>query len=311
MRTRLVIGLLNYNAFLPDGEWNRIVDVAAAAERAGVDGISVADHVVLSDQLAEYPYGSFPGGPDGPWLEPLTTLAAIAGRTSKIRLITGILIAPLRPAGLLAKAAATLDQLSRGRLELGVGTGWLSAEYDALGLDFGERGRLLDSTLAACRELWRPGPTDFHSDHVSLSGVHCEPRPVQEGGVPFWIGGKPYGRNVDRIARGGYGWLPPPGSRRDEIVAGTRRLRSAFAAVGRDPGSLQVRVSVAPMRNADGRVDPSSTFRHLPALLEDTGATDVLVSHSAFAGRFDGHEEALYGQLVEEFSDALRGEDPS
>jgi probable F420-dependent oxidoreductase len=309
LRPRLVIGLPNYDAFLRNGEWRRLIEVAAAAERAGIDAVSVADHVVLGGDLDGYPYGSFPGGPEGHWLEPLTTLAAFAGATSTIRLMTGVLIAPLRPAALLAKTAATLDQISAGRLELGVGSGWLKDEYDAVGLSFAERGRLLDDTLAACEELWNPGPSQFQSAHISLSGVHCEPRPIQRDGIPLWTGGELHGRNIRRIVTKGLGWLPPPGSPLNEIVEGARRLRSALADNGCDPTSLRLRVLVGPKVGEVGASQVGSTFRNLPKILDTTGATDVLLFHGSFRPRFDGHEEALYEELVAAFETALEARD--
>src|SRR5215213_11514347 len=110
----LTVGLPNYGPYLGATAWRSLLDLAVAAERAGVDGVSVVDHVVMGSQVDRYPYGRFPGGPQAPWLEPLTVLAAISGVTSRVELATAVLISPLRPAALLAKAAATLDVLSRG-----------------------------------------------------------------------------------------------------------------------------------------------------------------------------------------------------
>jgi probable F420-dependent oxidoreductase len=178
----------------------------------------------------------------------LTCLAAIAGRTDRVRLMTGVLIAPLRPPALLAKAAATLDVISGGRLDLGVGTGWLAKEYEASGLDFGERGRLLDDALDACTALWAGGPTDFDSPRLHFEDVYCEPRPVQEGGVPFWIGGELHKRNLARIVRRCSGWIPSPTARRREIAAGIETLEAALEAAGRDPAEVRVRIGVPPPR---------------------------------------------------------------
>lgn len=296
---RLIVGLANYGRLFADGEWGRLLDLVAAADAAGVDAVSVVDHVVLGGDLEGYPYGSFPGGVDGPWLEPLTTLAAFAGRTDRVRLLTGILIAPLRPPALLAKTAATLDQLSGGRLELGVGTGWLAKEYEALGLDFGDRGRLLDDCLDACRELWRGG-TEFESPRLRFTDVHVSPRPLQEGGVPLWVGGDLHARNLERIVRSADGWIPSPPTRPSEVAAGAARLREAFAAAGRDPATLRVRVSLGPARDDDGRPDPGGTFERLPAILAETGASDVFVAHEAFS-RDPAAAPALFADLVAAF----------
>jgi probable F420-dependent oxidoreductase len=301
---RLIVGLSNFHDFLPNGEWHRLLDVAEAADAAGVDGISVVDHVVLGGDLDGYPYGAFPGGLDAPWLEPLTTLAAFVGRTEGARLMTGVLVAPLRPAALLAKTVATLDQLSGGRLELGVGTGWLAEEYGALGLDYADRGRLLDSTLDACRDLWSPGATNFHSDFVHLEAVHSSPPPLQAG-VPIWVGGDLHPRNVRRIVERADGWIPSPPARPAEIAAGAEKLRTAFEEAGRDPTALRVRVSVVPRRTEDSDADVGSTFRDLAGILEATGATDVFVPHAAFRPRHGGDDEELFGALVEMFNSAV------
>ena len=126
----------NYGATFARGEWHRFVDLGRAADDAGVDRVVVVDHVVMGPHTENYAWGKFPVPPDAPWFEPLTMLTAIAAVTTRVRLATGILIAPLRPAAFLAKQVATLDQLSRGRVDLGVGTGWQREEYDAEGLDF-------------------------------------------------------------------------------------------------------------------------------------------------------------------------------
>jgi len=304
MPPRLIVVLSNFHDQFPDGGWDGLLDLAAAADAAGIGAVSVVDHVALGGDLDGYPYGAFPGGPEAPWLEPLTTLAAIAGRTERIRLMTGILIAPLRPAALLAKTAATLDQLSGGRLDLGVGTGWLPKEYEAVGLDFGERGRLLDDTLAACNALWRGGPTSFDSPRLRFDDVHCSPRPVQPGGVPFWVGGDLHPRNVERIVRHAAGWIPAPPTKPADVAAGATLLRSAFAEAGRDPAELRVRVSLAPGRDDDGRITASRTFDALPATLAQTGATDVFVAHQAFGSPADAAPE-LFGELAEAFAGAV------
>ncbi|HEX4732450.1 MAG TPA: TIGR03619 family F420-dependent LLM class oxidoreductase [Solirubrobacterales bacterium] len=267
---RLHVGLDNYGAYLGD-DWARLLDLAVAADEAGVDTVVLVDHMVLGGDLSGYPYGPFATAPDAPWMEPLTCLAAIAGRTARVRLMTGVLIAPLRPPALLAKTAATLDVLSGGRLDLGVGTGWLAKEYEAAGLDFAERGRLLDDALDACAALWQGGPTDFDSPRLRFEDVYCEPRPRQAGGIPFWIGGELHDRNLARLVRRASGWIPSPTARRRDIAAGIERLDAALEAAGRDPAEVRVRIGVPAPRDEDAGVERS--MERL-AEVREIGATD-------------------------------------
>ena len=205
-------------------------------------------------------WGKFPVPPEAPWLEPLIVLAAVASATSRVRLATGILIAPLRPAVLLAKQAATLDVLSRGRLDLGVGTGWQREEYDAEGIDFAQRGALLSDTIAACKVLWSDTPAALDTPTLSFRDVYCEPKPLQAGGVPLWIGGSLHARNLERLVRWGDAWIPIMGATIDDIADGARRIADAWRAAGRDPAGLQVQ---APLRDrARRRRTPRPRSQH-------------------------------------------------
>ncbi|WP_448624265.1 TIGR03619 family F420-dependent LLM class oxidoreductase [Geodermatophilus sp. URMC 64] len=273
----LTVGLPNYGSYLGERPWRSLLDLAVAAERAGVDGVSVVDHVVMGSQVDRYPYGRFPGGPEAPWLEPLTVLAAMSGVTERVELGTAVLISPLRPAALLAKTAATLDQLSGGRVVLGIGTGWQEEEYRALGVDWAARHRVFDDQLAACHALWSGGPVDFASPTVSWEGIHCRPRPVREPGVPIWIGGKLTDRNLARIVRWGSGWIPAPTDGPVAIADGVRRLRTSLRDAGRDPASVRVRVTPKAVRDEQGAVDLSASLAGAVELVE-AGGTDVFVS---------------------------------
>src|SRR4029453_9508307 len=157
---RLSVNLPTFGTFLGE-DLHRVVEVARSCEDAGWDEVTVSDHVVMGPDVTLYPWGRFPTPPDGPWLEPLVVLAAVGGATARVGLHTSILVAPLRPAALLAKQAATLDVVSGGRLSLGVGTGWQEAEFAAVGLDFAARGRLLDETIGACRALGTTMPAAY------------------------------------------------------------------------------------------------------------------------------------------------------
>ena len=131
---------------------------ASTAESAGFESIWTVEHVVVPTEYSSpYPYsptGKMPGSVDSPIPDPLIWLAYVAAATTQIKLATGILILPQRNPLVLAKETATLDQLSGGRLLLGVGVGWLREEFDAIGVPFGERGSRTDDAVAALRALW-------------------------------------------------------------------------------------------------------------------------------------------------------------
>ncbi len=277
-RPTLTVTLANFAAEDPSG-WEHLIERAELLDRVGVDRLVVSDHVAFGEDLEAYGRpelggtagGRQPTGPDGYWLEPLTTLAVVAGRTQRIRLGTNILIAALRRPVVLAKTAATLDVLSGGRLDLGVGVGWQREEYQAAGLDFARRGRLLDETLDLCRTLWSERRADFAGEHARFEGIHQMPKPCQAGGVPIWVSGRVNERVVERVGRFGAGWIPW-GDDAADPVAGATRMRTALVASGFDPTGLQIvgRLGVA---------DPSAkgvreAMEAVPAQVE-AGITDL------------------------------------
>src|SRR5207245_10632866 len=143
-----------------------------------------------------------------PQPEALTTLAAMAGATERIKLLSGIRIAPLRPAGLLATTAATLHAISHGRFVLGVTASWQKDAYDALGVPYEQRGQVLDDNIGACRALWAGAPASFHSPTVNFEGMFCSPRPAPGEHIRVWFGGKFTPRQIRRVVRLGDGWMP-------------------------------------------------------------------------------------------------------
>src|SRR5580698_4900488 len=197
-------------------DWSYLAEFARAADISGVDRLVMSDHVVFGENLAAYDDpakggsrgGRQPTGPDGSWLDPIATIAHLTAVTTRVRFGTNILLAALRRPVVLAKMAATVDVLSHGRLDLGVGVGWQRAEYEAAGLSFEARGRLLDDTLEVCQTLWTSGAASYGSPGLSFDSIHQMPKPLQPGGVPIWVSGTVNDRSMERLARFGSGWIP-------------------------------------------------------------------------------------------------------
>jgi len=263
------------------GSWQHLFDAAQVADQAGIDRIVVSDHVIMGEHLEEYGRpeiggqagGKQPTGPDGPWLEPLTVLSVIAGMTSRVRLDTNILVAALRTPTVLAKQLATLDVLSGGRVDLGVGVGWQREEYEACGLSFEGRGRLLEHTLEVCQTLWREQRAAYDSPELTFDAIHLMPKPLQAGGVPIWVSGTINARVVNRLARFGTGWIPW-GPAAADPVAGIKEMKERLTEVGRDPSDLQVTGTLRLVKTDDGSLDLDRTMEQVPGLAE-AGLTDA------------------------------------
>jgi probable F420-dependent oxidoreductase len=212
--------------------------------------------------------------PSYPFYEPVTVLASLATITTRIRL-SAIVIAPLRPAVFLAKQLATLDVLSRGRVDIGFGVGWQKEEYDGCGIPWDGRFSRMEEQVHVCRELWARAPASYHGSTVSFERLYSLPFPVQQPDIPIWFGLPPTERNFERIARLGGGWYP---MERDPSVLAPaiERLRARYREHGRDVDDLTVRVTVLPtVTRADGRPDLSHTLEvDVPALAR-AGVTTV------------------------------------
>jgi probable F420-dependent oxidoreductase len=265
------VGIYGLNEWF-GGDFAPVVELVRIADQAGIDQINVPDHVVMGEATDKYPYGKFVTPPSYPWCEPFLYLAAMAGATQRIRLSTGIAIAPLRPAVLLAKQAASLDVLSGGRFDLGVGVGWQREEYLACGVSFEARYSILDEQMRACRLLWSDAPASFSGEFINFERIYSRPFPVQKR-LPVLLGLAPLPKNVARIAEYGDGWLPLRETP-EQIDAGIKALRAAFVAKGRNPQDLQVRAVPAFEFRADGQADLETTLAKIPRLIE-AGATAV------------------------------------
>lgn len=222
--------------------------VAAAAERAGFDFLAVSDHLVIpAKRESHYPYvagGAFGGGTGhGHCLDQLSTVAFLAAATSRLRLLCSVLVVPHRPAMLTAKMLATIDVLSKGRLIIGAGAGWMREEFAALGANFPERGAVTDESLAAFIELWTKERPSFAGEHVRFDEVHFEPKPWQKPHPPLWIGGESPPA-IRRAIRFGQTWYPGNNSQTmpldtpARLSAGIAGVRAACEKAGRDPSTL-------------------------------------------------------------------------
>ncbi len=276
----LSVALVNWTAkAAPD--WKFVVDRAVTAEQAGIDRVVVSDHVVFGEDLDAYGKpelggidgGRQPTGPDGSWLEPLSSLAVIAGATTRVRLSTGILLAALRRPAVLAKVAATIDVLSHGRLDLGVGIGWQREEYEAAGLDFAHRGRLLDHTLEVCQTLWREQRATYDAAELHFEGIHMMPKPVAPNGVPIWVSGTLHHAVIARIARFGAGWIPW-GPAVADLSTSIPQMRAGVEALGRDSADIGVVGSVVVAPDERGAIDPQAAMAGV-ADMAAMGVTDV------------------------------------
>jgi probable F420-dependent oxidoreductase len=223
----------------------QLVNFAVEAEEAGFDGVMVSEHIVLAsgshaDGLPGNPREyALPGNQDPrmPWPSSLILLGAIAAATTRMRLIAGALIAPLRHPLVLAKQLATLDLLAEGRLVVQPTVSWHRAEYEALGVPFDERGDLLDEHLAAWDVLWRETPAYFQGRHYRFSDVYLEPKPYRPSGPVLWFGGSSvHERLLHRLVQHGQGFNPLGSPTPEDL----EQLDRAMAEAGKDMRELEM-----------------------------------------------------------------------
>lgn len=241
---KLATGFFGVEAFY-EGDLDAVLSLAQHAEDVGIDQLVITDHVVMGENTQDYPYGEFPAAMDFPWYEPIALLSAFAAATDKIRLATGILIGPLRSAALLAKQIATVDVLSGGRTDIGLGTGWQREEYDVSGIPWAQRGRYLREQVAAMRVLWSEAPASFDGELIQFNNAHSRPFPPQGRDMPLWFGLAPTAYNCKLIASEGAGWLPMAIDPAD-LREGIAKVHEAMAAIDRNPAELAVRTMMQP-----------------------------------------------------------------
>jgi probable F420-dependent oxidoreductase len=171
-----------------------------------------------------------------PFPDPLLPLAFAAAVTKRIKFSTNVIILPHHHPLHLAKQLATLDVLSKGRMRVGIGSGWLKEEFEALGLDFSTRGARTDETIQAMRVLWRENPSSFRGKHISFEPVKSFPKPVQKNGIPIYIGGNSIPA-IRRAARYGDGFIPTP---QEDITPLIKLLRQECDKIGRNINEIDI-----------------------------------------------------------------------
>jgi probable F420-dependent oxidoreductase len=226
----------------PLGQPELATGLAHLAEENGFESLWTVEHTVIpSGYESEYPYnpsGRMPGGDAVAITDPLISMTWAAAVTTRIRVASGILILPQRNPLILAKELATLDVLSGGRVELGVGVGWLREEFEALDVPFERRGARTDEYVAAMRALWADGPTTFDGEFTSFTSCNSYPKPVQRGGIPIVVGGHTdvAARRAGRLGDGFF----PGRSLPDELDPLLATMRASATDAGRDPAAIEV-----------------------------------------------------------------------
>jgi len=220
---------------------DNMVELATTAESVGFESIWTFEHAIVPVEYeSKYPYspnGKMGTTPETNFVDPLIALATVAAHTDRIRLATGVNILPQTNPLYLAKQAASLDFVSRGRFMLGVGIGWLAEEFAALGVPFERRGARFDDYIVAMKKIWSGEVVEHDSEFIQWSGFKSYPVPAQNP-LPVIIGGSK-GKAFERIARHGDGWYAPTGNV-DQLAELIKQLDEACAAEGRDRSTVEI-----------------------------------------------------------------------
>jgi len=224
--------------------------VARLGEELGFDYLTLTDHIALPDVTSPgYPYsetGEYYSPDPGHRMEQLTAAAWIAAKTDKIRLVLAVMVVPHRPAIVTAKMLTTIDVLSNGRLDVGIGAGWQKVEIDAVATTpFEERGAVTDEYIDAFRAVWTQKHVTFNGKYTKIDGLMVDPKPVQKPPPPIWVGGET-GPSMRRAARVGDVWYPIGSNKANmldtlpRLEAGIAKLRDLTGKAGRDPAKIGI-----------------------------------------------------------------------
>ena len=254
-----------------------------AAESAGLDSLWTVEHVIVPKEYqSSYPYsanGKMPGSHDAPIPDPLIWLTWVGAATTTLKLATGIVILPQRNPAVLAKEVATLDQLTKGRVILGVGVGWLEEEFDALGVPFERRGARTDEYMGALRSLWQQDDASFQGEFVNYDGISMTPKP-HNATVPLHIGGHSK-RAARRAGELGDGFFPGKGNLPELIDV----VRQTATDAGRDATAIEITASHPGLFGSD----PAGAV----AEAESWGVHRLVIPAFLFAKQPDAIDETL------------------
>ena len=237
--------LTENHTMLDPRDMRGVVQLARIAEDNGFDAVMVSEQTMLGPDAGANGLMSNPRmyaavgnqDPMTPWPSSVATLAAVAAATSRVRIVAGAIIPPLRHPIMLAKDLATIDLLCEGRLVVQPTVSWQRAEYEAHGVPFSERGRILDEHLEAMSRLWAGSPASFSGRYFSFSDVYCEPTAWRPEGPRLWFGGEWMHRAlIRRMARYGYGFQPFGAPTADDLA----QLAEGLVAAGRDISEMEL-----------------------------------------------------------------------
>lgn len=243
----MVKNVERFGVFLPSYIWEGdgperargIIDFAQRVEELGFDSLFITDHMLAAKNFYSVSF-----------LEPVATLALVAGVTERVRLGTSIMIMPLRNPVLLAKQLGTLQFLSNNRVILGAGVGWYPPEFESVGVHKSERGKRTDEILDICYRLWAGETVSYEGQYYSIEDVEVEPRPSQP--PTLWVGGGSqladekspdlprFAEPVKQRVLRGEGWIPRPTCPPEDIARDWQELQVALSEAGRDPASCTV-----------------------------------------------------------------------
>ena len=271
---RVLMVLTENHTMLDPRDMRGLVELALIAEGSGFDAVMVSEQTMLSGDAAigglmrnPRMYAAIGNqDPMTPWPGSVATLAAVAAATERVRVVAGAIIAPLRHPILLAKDLATLDLLAEGRLVVQPTVSWQRAEYDAHGVPFTERGRILDEHLEAMSKLWAASPASFSGRYFSFDGVYCEPKAWRPRGPRMWFGGEwMHPALIRRMARYGCGFHPFGAPTASDLA----QLAQGMAAAGRHISELElVGGTRATFPTDDGTADVDSAMAAIGAQIE-------------------------------------------